>query len=169
MEPAVGTAEVARRSWALEPAHRAVAAFNTAMILLQSVVEILAVAMPNTGAQDRPDRAGITVMPIRGDPIGRDAGDHLGRLEECLRGGHVAVLAEHHVDQRAGAIDGTIEVTPLPVDLDSWLQVSGTTKMPEIDHGVGHQLHTVMALLFELKAQQQPFEFILSREGPLHA
>ena len=41
--------------------------------------------------------------------------------------------------------------------------------MPEIDHGVGHQLHTVMALLFELEAQQQPFEFILPREGPFHA
>ena len=34
----------------------------------------------------------------------------------------------------------------------SWLRVSGTTKMPQIDHGVRHQLHTVMALLFELEA-----------------
>ena len=50
----------------------------------------------------------------------------------------------------------------------SWLRVSGTTKMPQIDHGVRHQLQTVMALLFELKAQQQPFEFILPCEGPLH-
>src|SRR5580692_2051905 len=114
----LGTAEVVRRSWALEPAHRAVAAFNTAMILLQSVVEILAVAMPNTCAQHRPDRAGITVMPVRGDPIGRDAGDQLGRLEERLRGGHVAVLAEHHIDQRPRAIDGTVEITPMPVNLD---------------------------------------------------
>ena len=32
--------------------------------------------------------------------------------------------------------------------------------MPEIDHCLRHQLHTVMALLFELEAQQQPFEFI---------
>jgi hypothetical protein len=51
----------------------------------------------------------------------------------------------------------------------SWLRVSGTTKMPQIDHGVRHQLHTVMALLFELEAQQQPFEFVLPREGPLYA
>jgi hypothetical protein len=51
----------------------------------------------------------------------------------------------------------------------SWLRVSGTTKTPEIDHGVGHQLHTVMALLFELEAQQQPFEFILPGEGPFQA
>jgi hypothetical protein len=88
------------------------------MILLQSVIEILAVAMAHTCSQDRPDRAGITVVPIRGDPVGGDAGDHLGRLEECLRGGHVAVLAKHHVDQRARAIDGTVEITPMPVNLD---------------------------------------------------
>jgi hypothetical protein len=44
----VGATEFASRSWPLEPAHRAVAAFNTAMILLQSVVEILAVAVPHT-------------------------------------------------------------------------------------------------------------------------
>src|ERR1700761_6412600 len=88
------------------------------MILLQPVIEILAVAMAHTCSQGRPDRAGITVVPIRGDPVGRDAGDHLGRLEECLRGGHVAVLAEHYVDQRPRTIDGTIEITPLAVNLD---------------------------------------------------
>jgi hypothetical protein len=37
----IGTTEVASRSWALEPAHRAVAAFDAAMILLQPVVESL--------------------------------------------------------------------------------------------------------------------------------
>jgi len=63
----------------------------------------------------------------------------------------------------------TVERRVRTTDQCSWLRVSGITKMPQIDHGVGHQLHTVMALLFELKAQQQPFEFILPREGPLHA
>src|ERR1700728_2064087 len=81
----VGATEFAGRSWALEPAHRTVAAFDAAMILLQPVVEILAVAMPPTRAQRRSDRPRITVVPIRGDPVGRDAGDHLGRREECLR------------------------------------------------------------------------------------
>ena len=51
----------------------------------------------------------------------------------------------------------------------SWLRVSGIAKRPQIDQGVGHQLHTVVALLFELKAQQEPFEFVLPGEGPLHA
>jgi hypothetical protein len=88
----LGAIEIASRSWTLKPAHRTVAAFDAAMILLQSVIEILAVAMAHTFAQGRPDRAGITIVPIRGDPVGRDAGDHLGPLEECLRGGHVAVL-----------------------------------------------------------------------------
>jgi len=51
----VGATEFASRSWALDPAHRTVAAFDAAMILLQSVIEILAVAMPYTSAQGRPD------------------------------------------------------------------------------------------------------------------
>jgi hypothetical protein len=51
----------------------------------------------------------------------------------------------------------------------SWLRVSGTAKMPQIDQGASHQLHAVMSLLLELETQQQPFEFILPREGPLHA
>jgi hypothetical protein len=114
----VAATEFASRSWALEPAHRTVATFDAAMILLQPVVEILAVAVPHTCAQRRPDRAGIAVVPIRSDLIRRDAGDHLGGFEERLRGGHVAVLAEHHVDQRAGAIDGAVEITPVPMHLD---------------------------------------------------
>src|ERR1700761_2971649 len=112
----IGPAEFASRSSALEPAHRTVAAFDAAMILLQSVIEILVVAMPHTFAQGRPDRPWIAVVAIRGDAVGCDAGDHLGRLEERLRGGHVAMLAERHVDQRARAIDGAVEITPLPVD-----------------------------------------------------
>ncbi len=50
-----------------------------------------------------------------------------------------------------------------------WLRVSGTAEMPHIDQCVGHQFHTVVALLFELEAQQQPLEFIFPREGSLHA
>ena len=87
----VGTTEFAGRSRALEPAHRTAAAFDTAMILLQAVIKILAVAMPDTCAQGGPDRARITVVPIRGHPVGNDAGDHLGRLEERLRSFHVTV------------------------------------------------------------------------------
>jgi hypothetical protein len=74
---------------------------------------------------------------------------------------------------RRGSVSGPIDHKEANVksrrEVYSWLRVSGTTKMPQIDHGVRHQFHTVMALLFELKAQQQPFEFILPCEGPLHA
>jgi hypothetical protein len=51
----------------------------------------------------------------------------------------------------------------------SWLRISDTAKMPQVDQGVRHQLYTVVALLFELKAQQKPFEFVLPGEGPLYA
>jgi hypothetical protein len=64
------------------------------------------------------------------------------------------VSENHNVDVSAHFAIPAL-TTPLIL---SWLRVSGTTKMPQIDHGVRHQLHTVMALLFELKAQQESFE-----------
>jgi hypothetical protein len=74
--------------------------------------------MPDGLAKRRPDRARIAIVPIGGHPIRRDAGHCLGGLEERLGGGHVAVLAEDHVDQRAGAVNGTIEIAPAALDLD---------------------------------------------------
>jgi FkbM family methyltransferase len=114
----VASTEALSRSWALEPTHRLVAALDAAVILLQSVVEIAAGAMLHGFTQCRPDRAGIAVVAIRGHPVRGDVGDCLGGLEERFRGGHVAVFAEHHVDQRAAAVNGAIKIAPVPVDFD---------------------------------------------------
>jgi hypothetical protein len=59
--------------------------------------------------------------------------------------------------------------TTLASKIFSWLRVSDTTDMPQIDQGVRHQFHTVVPLLFELKAQRQPLEFILPRKSPFYA
>ena len=41
--------------------------------------------------------------------------------------------------------------------------------MPQIDQCVqAISFHTVVPLLFELEAQQQPLEFIFPRKGPFH-
>jgi hypothetical protein len=42
------------------------------------------------------------------------------------------VLAEHHVDQRAGAIDGAVEITPVSLDLDV-----GLINIPCVDGPLG--------------------------------
>ena len=39
----------------------------------------------------------------------------------------------------------------------SWLRVSGTTEMPQVDERVCHQLHAIVMLLDKLEPQQQPF------------
>jgi transposase len=49
----------------------------------------------------------------------------------------------------------------------NWLQVLGTTETPQIDQGVRHQFHPVVALLDVLETQQQPLEFVLPRKRPL--
>jgi hypothetical protein len=39
--------------------------------------------------------------------------------------------------------------------------------MPQINQGVGHQFHPVVALLDVLETEEQPFEFVLPRKRPL--
>ena len=114
----VASTEPVSRSRALEPTHRLVSTFDATVILLQSIVEIAAGAMAHRLAQHRADRTGVAVVAIRGHPVRGDVGDRLGGSEERLGGGHVAVLAEHHIDQRAVAVNGAIQIAPLPVHLD---------------------------------------------------
>ena len=51
----------------------------------------------------------------------------------------------------------------------NWSRVSGTTEIPQFDERVRHQIHAVVPPLDKLESQKQPFEFILPREGSLHA
>src|SRR5262245_61082885 len=51
----------------------------------------------------------------------------------------------------------------------NWLQVLGTTETPQIDQGVGHQFHPVVALLDVLETEEQPLEFVRPRKRPLDA
>jgi hypothetical protein len=106
------------RSWAFESTHGLVSTFDAAVILLQSIVEVAAGAVLHAFTQRRPDRTRITVVAVRGYPVRRHIGDCFGGLEERLRGIHVAMLAEHHVDQHAVAVNGAIQIAPMPVHLD---------------------------------------------------
>jgi hypothetical protein len=51
-------------------------------------------------------------------------------------------------------IGAMVHVWTAPWMQDNWLRVSGTTKAPQIDERVRHQLHAVVALLDELEPQQ---------------
>src|SRR5207248_1868708 len=50
----------------------------------------------------------------------------------------------------------------------NWLQVSASTKLPEIDEREGNKFEPKMTNVFGLKAQQQTLEFILPGEGAFH-
>ena len=113
----VASTEPARRSWALEPTHRLVSTFDAAVILFQSIVEVAAGTVLHAFTQLGPDRTWIAVVAIRGHPVWDDIGDCFGGLEERLCRRHVTMFAEHHVDQRAVAVDRAIEVAPVPVYL----------------------------------------------------
>jgi hypothetical protein len=56
-----------------------------------------------------------------------------------------------------------------PALSSNWLQVLGTTETPQIDQGVGHQFHPVVALLDGLETEEQPLELVFPRKRPLDA
>ena len=88
------------------------------MVLLKSVVQVHVRPMPNRFAQFAPDRGRVTVMTIGRDAIGDNPGHRLGRTKERLRGGEIAVLAEHHVHEGTVAVDCPIQIAPIAVDFN---------------------------------------------------
>ena len=61
-----------------EAAHRSVSSFDTAMVLLNTIVQVLVGSMFHAIVQFSPDRAWITVVPIRGDTRWGDASHRPG-------------------------------------------------------------------------------------------
>lgn len=108
----VALAEPGSRLRALEVPHGPVSAFDAPVILLQPIVQVAAGPVSHTPAQLGPDRPGVAIVAVRRDPIRRHASGRLCGAEERLRRRHVAVLAEQHVDERAGAVDRAVEVAP---------------------------------------------------------
>src|SRR5277367_3325091 len=88
------------------------------MVLFDSIVQILISPMFYTRIQFSPDRAWVTVVTVRRDTRGSDAGHRFGRSEERLGCRHVALLAQSDVDKGTRTIDGTIKIAPSTVHLD---------------------------------------------------
>src|SRR3954471_1348576 len=105
----VSAAEPGGRSGALQAPHGPVATFDAPVVLLQPVVQVGTGPVPHILAELGPDRPGVAVMAVGRDPVRDHAGDRLGGAEERLRGRHVAVLTEQHVDQGPVPVDGAIQ------------------------------------------------------------
>ena len=73
--------------------------------------------MPHAFAQRGADRPGVAVVAIGCDPVRCHAGHRLGGTKERLRGRHVAVFTEQHVDQVPVPVDSAIQIAPAPVHL----------------------------------------------------
>src|ERR1700687_5195937 len=98
----VETSTEARRGvMTLEPAHRSVSSFDPTMVLLDPIVQILVGPVLHPFVQLGPDRARVTVVSVRRDTRGNDAGHNFSRSKERFRGLHVARLAQPHVNPSA--------------------------------------------------------------------
>jgi hypothetical protein len=101
-----------------EATHRSVLSLDPTMVLFDSIVQILISPMFYTRIQFSPDCAWVTVVTVRRDTLGSDAGHRFGRSEGRLGCRHVALLAQPDFDKGTRTIDGTIKIAPSTVHLD---------------------------------------------------
>ncbi len=87
------------------------------MILFKTIVEVGAGPVSHRLSQYGADRSGVGAVAIRRHPIRAKAHGGLGGTEERLRRPHVALLAQHRIDQIAVLIDRPIEIAPPAADL----------------------------------------------------
>jgi hypothetical protein len=114
----VTSTEAVRGLITFEASHRSVSSLDPAMVLLNSMVQILTGSMCHAFAEFSADRTWVTIVTIRGDPGGSGPGHRFGRSKERFRRFHVACLAQPHIHQRAVTINGTIKIAPAALDLD---------------------------------------------------
>src|SRR4051812_28503592 len=115
----VAVTEALCRDEALEPAHTSGASFDAAVIPLKPVILICAGPVHHLPAEGRADRPWVGTVPIGGDALGGDASCSPGREEEGLGRGHVALLAQHGVEEIAVAVDRPIQIIPARIAADS--------------------------------------------------
>jgi hypothetical protein len=100
---------------AFETAHESISPLDPSMILLDPIIQVLVAAMFHAFVQFSSDRARITIVTVRRDTRGGDAGHGFGGAKKRLRRLHVAGLAQPDVDKRTETINRAIEVAPSAV------------------------------------------------------
>jgi hypothetical protein len=88
------------------------------MILRKAVVEILAVPVADIRTKLSSNRTPVTVMPVGGHPGRSGARHHFARSKQLFWRSHIADLAQHHVHQRASAVNRPLQIAPSAIDFD---------------------------------------------------
>ena len=102
----------------LETAHTSDAAFDPAMVLFESIVQVDARPVTDVAAQCRADRARVRIMSVGCHPVRHKADNRPCRAEEPPSRFHVTGRAQHRVDEIPVAIDRPIQVAPVALDLE---------------------------------------------------
>ena len=110
-------AEAVRCVVALGAWHPSNPALDTAMVLLEPVVEVGTGPVADLLAQHAADRPQVGAMTVHRHPVRPKAYVCPSRAEEGLRRPHVPVLAQHRVVQVAFPVDRPVQVGTALVDL----------------------------------------------------
>jgi hypothetical protein len=111
-EFAVLSAEATGGLIGLEAPHTSDPPLDAAMVLLEPIVQVSARPVPDRPPQRHADRPGVGSVAVCRHPVRPKARGRLCRTEEGLGCRHVAMLAEHGIDQVPVSIDSAIQVGP---------------------------------------------------------
>src|SRR3954462_5182071 len=101
-------------------AHRPYAALEMLVIPLQTIVEILRIAVFSR-RQDRTQSGRVALGLVAGDPGGHHVSRGERSLEERLRGSGAAMRAQKDIDVLAVLVDGAEQVAVPPANLEERL------------------------------------------------
>jgi hypothetical protein len=107
-----GSTEALRGSEAFKTQHGIVTLFDSAVILLDSIILIAAAPMLYLLPEHFGHGPRIGVVTIGGHLFGTASGDGWGTAEEALGGCHISFGTEHRVDQLPLFVNGPIPINP---------------------------------------------------------
>jgi hypothetical protein len=112
-----------------KPTQWIVALLDATMILLDPIVQLRITAVCDLFAKRLTNGSRIGVMSVGRHTLGRLSSQVQGGLEEALGRLHIAVFAEHLLDEIALPIDGAVEIRPSACDANG-----GFITMPRATH-----------------------------------
>src|SRR5258708_36769889 len=133
-----GTTEACRSFNGSKTAHGIGPLFNTSVVLLQPIIEILTRSMLDVAAHRLAYSTRVGGMAICRHLIRNEANHRNSLLEKPLSRLHVPFFAQHRINQIAIVIDCPIQITPLPMHFQ--IGFIHIPRLPGLPTSLGSQL-----------------------------
>jgi len=126
-----GAAKLPSRRDAPEAPRASEPVLNPAVILFKPAVETDDRSMPRGLAESAPDRGGVGIVTVGGNPVWHHAGHRPGGMEERPGSGKIILPAQLHTHQGPIAVGSSIQTAPPAVEQEHPGQIAEARLIPQ--------------------------------------